>query len=165
MKPIDDKPQNKKFKIKKEYVFIVIVFALVAVLFLSNSLLSKDLFSSSKNKSLDYATTIENKLVNLLSNVDGVGKVKVMVTVDGSASEVVLKEIEEKVENGIKTRTESVVLVGGKPYVLSTENPKINGVCVVCEGADVLGVQVKIIEILTTSLKLDANCVRIIKMK
>ena len=166
MKPIEDKNQPKKQKkFKKEYVFAVLICVAVLILFIGNSFGGDKLFSQTKSVSDDYATILENKLIDILSDVEDVGKVNVFVTTAGSDSEVVLKETEEKVENGNKTHTETVVLVGGKPYVLSTENPKIIGVIVVCEGAEKLNVKMKITEILTTSLKLDASCVQIIKMK
>ena len=76
-----------------------------------------------------------------------------------------LKEVESKVVNGVKTTIESVVLVGGKPYVTKVENPKIIGVIVVCSGADDLNVRLSITEIINTTLKVDSDSVRIIKMK
>ncbi len=166
MKPIEDKnlPKNRKL-LKKEYFFVAIILIVVIVFFFFSNTGEIKLFSSSKEVNLDYASTLENKLKNILLDVDGVGKVNVLVTVEGSFEEIVLKESDEKFSDGIKTHSEKVVLVGGKPYVLSTKNPKITGVCVVCEGADNLNVKVKITEILTTTLKIDADCVRIIKMK
>ncbi len=166
MKPIDDNNSQKKLKsIKKEYVFILIICIVVVILFFWGNVGESKLLSSNKKESSDYSSTLENKLKNILSDVQGVGKVNVFISVEGGYSEIVLKEIEESIENGTKTLTEKVVLVGGKPYVISTENPKILGVCVVCEGADDVSVKMKIVEILTTTLKLDADCVRIIKMK
>lgn len=166
MKPIEDKnqPKNRK-KFKFEYLFAVAILIAVILFFFLTNTSGKGLFSSNKEEVLDYATSLEDKLEKIFSSVEGVGKVSVFISTNGSSSEIVLKESEEKVEQGVKTRVEKVVLVNGKPYVISTENPKIIGICVVCEGADNLGVQVKITEILLTTLKLDANCVRIIKMK
>ncbi len=166
MKPIEDNNRPKKQRLfKKEYVLAVLICVAVIGLFIWGNFNNTNLFSQTKSITSDYATTLENKLKNLLSDVEGVGKVNVFITTSGSDSEVVLKESEEKIENGVKTHTETVVLVSGKPYVLSTQNPKIVGVIVVCEGAENLNVKMKITEILTTSLELDASCVRIIKMK
>ena len=65
----------------------------------------------------------------------------------------------------IKTVKESIVLIGGKPFLVKTNNPKIVGVVVVCEGADDVSVKLSVVEIITTTLSINADKVRIIKMK
>ena len=166
MKPIDEnlKAPKKAKKVKKEYLIIAVLVAVVFAIFLSGSSVLSS-FSKDKGASEDYASQIENRLENLLSQVDGVGKVKVFVSTDGSASDVVLKEVEEELVDGVKNTIESVIMVGGKPYITKTENPKIVGIAVVCQGADNLSVKVTLTEIITTTLSVDAECVRIIKMK
>ncbi|MBO7215264.1 MAG: hypothetical protein J6V66_07240 [Clostridia bacterium] len=165
MKPIEDKQVvNKTKSIKKEYVFIAVLLVVVIAIFISNG----NLFSavnSGEHGNLDYASKIESKLEKLLSEVQGVGKVKVFVTTDGSFSEVVLKDSKQETVNGEKTTVESVILVGGKPYVTKTSNPNIIGIAVVCQGADSLSVKLNVTEIITTTLSVSADCVRIIKMK
>lgn len=166
MKPIEDKNQPKKTSLfKKEYLLALVICIVVVLFFFLSNLGESKLFKTSDQSTVDYGASLENRLKNILSDVDGVGKVNVFVSIDGSDSEVVLKEKEEKIENGVKTYSETVVLVGGKPYVISTQNPKVVGICVVCEGADNLSVKMQITEIISTTLKLDATCVRIIKMK
>ncbi len=161
---IVDKKSSSIFK--KEYLLILILTAVVIVIFLSGQDLSFSFFENEKQSlSSDYATTVEEGLKSILSDVDGAGKINVFVTVDGSQEEIVLKNVETKTENGIKTTVESIVLVGGKPYVTKTNNPRILGVAIVCEGADDLSVKLKITEIVTTTLNVNSDSVRIIKMK
>ena len=166
MKPIEDgkKVLKKQSKIKKEHVFIIVLSVVAVAIFLS----STSLFSSiktNKNETSGYENSVETRLENLLKEVDGVGKVKVFITTDGSYSEDVLKDVETKTENGSIVSEETVVLVGGKPYVTKTQNPKILGVAVVCQGGDNLSVKVLITEIITTTLSVNPECIRIIKMK
>lgn len=166
MKPIEDVKSNSKThkKLKKEHVLVFVLCAVVAVIFLSGSSLFSTL-KTSKKSTESYESIIETRLENLLKEVDGVGKVKVFVTTDGSIYEEVLKDVEIKSENGVNFTEESVVLVGGKPYVVKTNNPKIIGIAVACQGADNLSVKVLITEIITTTLSVNADCICIIKMK
>ncbi|MBQ3235592.1 MAG: hypothetical protein IJA97_05495 [Clostridia bacterium] len=166
MKPIEDGVATKKKgkQLKKEYLIIAILLAVIVAIFLSGSNVLS-LFKSAQLAEQNYESILENKLENLLCEVDGVGKVKVMISTDGGTQSVVLKEVSEDYSNGSKSTEETVILVGGKPYVTKTCNPNIVGVAVVCQGADNLSVKMTITEIITTTLSVNADCVRIIKMK
>ena len=159
---IDVKKLKKSIKIEYLIVIIISVLILIFLIFSEGGLGS----SSKKNASYEsYSITLEKNLEMLLSEVNGAGKIKVMVTVDGSEEQVYLKNSETIIENGVKTVKESIVLIGGKPYLVKTNNPNIVGVIVVCEGGDNLSVKVNLVEIITTTLSVNADCVRIIKMK
>ena len=164
MKQAPDVASKKSF-LKKEYLLIVVLTVIVVAIFLSGQDLNFNLIDKGEGGDDSYVTNLQNSLKNVLSDVEGAGKINVLITVDGSYEEVVLKNVETAVDNGVKTTVESIVLVGGKPYVIKVNNPKVLGVVVVCEGADVVDVKLKIIEIVTTTLKVDADSVRIIKMK
>lgn len=157
--------KTKKSILKKEYFLIIVLTVVVVAIFLSGQGLNFNFVDSADVDATNYVSNLQNSLKNILSDVDGAGKINVLITVDGSEEEVVLKNVETVVENGVKTEVESIVLVGGKPYVIKVNNPKVLGVVVVCEGADALDVKLKIIEIVTTTLKVDSDSVRIIKMK
>lgn len=164
MNRLPDK-QNKKSIIKKEYLLVIFLAVIAIVIFLSNSNLDFSYLNKETKEISDYVSTLESDLESVLKEVKGVGSVKVMITVEGSECEVVLKEVETTVENGVKTTKESIVLIGGKPYVTHVENPKIKGVVIVCSGADDLQVKMSITEIINTTLSVNSECVRIIKMK
>ena len=165
MKHNDNGESKKRVVIKKEYLFIILLTAIVIVIFLSGQKNNFSFLKGDSSESVDYVSEMENRLETLLCDVSGVGKINAFITVDGSSREIVLKNVEDKLIDGVKTSVESIVLVGGKPYVTKTENPKIIGVVIVCEGADDLNVRLSINEIVQTTLKVDADSVRIIKMK
>lgn len=153
----------KKFKI--EYLLIIFLSILALVIFFSSTKLDFG-FNFSKDKTdINQLTTLENKLQEILSSIDGVGKTLVTINIDGTAEEVVLKNTETVTENGATLKSESVVLVNGKPYVIKELSPKILGVVVVCEGANNLNVKVAITEVLTTILEVSSDNIRILKMK
>lgn len=159
---INAKNVIKKYKI--EYVFAVIITIVIAFIFLFGNV-DLSLFSSNTNNSSSFESELEAKLTKTIKNVQGAGKTNVVVTTDGTNKEEILKESITTYENGVKTTTESVVMVNGKPYVLKTYAPNVVGVVVVCEGANDLNVKLAITEILTTTLNVDCENIRILKMK
>ena len=150
-------------KIKIEYVLAVILTVLIVGIFLFQSF-DLSIFSNN-NSTASYEIELEKKLENTIKNVKGAGKTSVVITTDGTSAEEVLKESVTTYENGVKKTTESVVMVNGKPYVLKTSNPKIVGVVVVCQGANDLSVKLAITEIITTTLNVDCENIKILKMK
>lgn len=158
----ETKPLKKVFK--TEYIIVIIVAVLALILLFSSSSSLFD-FNKTEANSINYSEAVEKQLEVVLSEVKGAGKIKAMVTVDGSEEQIYLKNIESTLENGIKTVKESIVLIGGKPFLVKTNNPKIVGVVVVCEGADDVSVKLSVVEIITTTLSISADKVRIIKMK
>lgn len=151
-------------KVKIEYVLAVIIIVIVIVLFMFGSF-DFSLIQSNETNSTNYEIALERKLESLIKRVNGAGKTTVLLTTDGSNSEEILTESVTTYENGVKKTTETAVLINGKPYVVKTHNPNIVGVIVVCEGANDLSVKLAITEILTTTLNVDCENIRILKMK
>lgn len=162
------KNTNKESKktIKIEYVIAVILFAIVIVICFSN-FSGKNLFQTTKTEknSNSYELETENKLKEIFSQIDGVGKVEVDITLKNDGKVNVLKTTEKTEQSGKVTLKEQVVYLNGEPYKVSTENPEISGVVVICKGAENLLVKNKITEILTVVYKVSSENIRIIKMK
>lgn len=108
--------------------------------------------SDQTNMPEDYASLMEQRLKDILENVDGAGKVQVMITVKGTSEQVVEKDESysesrstqsENEENSIISdsisRSESTVYnnssSAGSPYVVKEMLPEVEGILVVAEGA------------------------------
>ena len=157
------KSAEKTKRIKIEYIIALVLVVLVAILFLSNGSFFSDLSAST---SLETSTeTYDKKLSEVLSKIENVGKVNAIITYKDNGKIEVLKNSETKVENGIKTTIESVVLVNGKPYVIKEYTPEIEGVLVVCEGAENIKVKMEITEVLTSIFNVSSDKIKILKMK
>ncbi len=136
-----------------------------------------------KNDNQDkYVEELEDKLENLLRNVNGVGNVKVMITLNSSSESVVLSEKNNSSssENSDKNENinaskesrnyeENVIFSedskGNKiPYVTREDNPKICGVAVVCEGGDNPGTVYKISEMIKALFDIPMNKISVIGM-
>lgn len=120
---------------------------------------------------------LEKRLVQTLSKVDGVGKVKVMITLKSSKEAVLNKDTpyeEEEEKNGESTRKsvsseEETVLIeeDGKsvPYVIKELEPEIEGVVIIAQGGANASVQKDITEAVTALFNVQANKVKVLKME
>lgn len=108
--------------------------------------------SSSQNIE-NYETSVENKLKNTLEDMDGVGKVQIMLYFESGEEQVPAfnvnkstSTIDETDNSGGKRTTtqnsdgDTVVMSkdGDKesPLILKKYKPKVTGVCIVAEGAE-----------------------------
>lgn len=124
---------------------------------------------------------LEEQVYDLITSIDGVGRAKVMVTLETSVEYVYAKEaktdtdVTRDISNGKSTKTtqkdkseETYIFVDGsdgKQALLTTEKaPRVKGVVVVCEGGDDKLVQSRIIDAVTTAFDIGANRVCVTKM-
>lgn len=129
----------------------------------------------------DYETSLEVRLAEILSQIQGAGAVHVMVTVNRS-SELILQSDISREENTVREsdpqggsrdnaelREESqTVLVGGsstsQPYVIGEIMPLVEGVVVACEGGDRPSVQAEISEAIQALFDLQPHKIKVCKM-
>lgn len=130
----------------------------------------------------DYVAALEKKLKEVLSKVDGVGKVEVMITLKSSAEKVVEKDIpntrsevtETDSEGGERitkesTSTETTVYVqeengGSSPYVIKELEPKIGGVIVIAEGGGNPVAARNISEAIMALFEVEVHKIKVMKM-
>ena len=131
----------------------------------------------------DYAGYWEQRLEDVLRYVDGAGNVKVLITLKESEHRIVEKDGPEEYKN-----TEETDSAGGSraigesriekntiyttnesgqsvPYVVKTIPPTVEGVVVIVQGANKQSVQDNIIEAIQVLFDIDANKIKIVKMK
>lgn len=126
-----------------------------------------------------YAAYLEQKLKNVLSAIEGVGKTEVVVTLKSSSEKIIDKEYSrtenqlEETDNTGGTRKsseqsyeENTVLVGednGTPYVLQELVPEIEGILVVAEGADSAVIEEEITDALAALFGISPHKIRVLK--
>jgi len=162
---------NEKFLGKNKLKIIIIIGAVgVALIFLS------ELFSSpSKPKAKtaqdistntsEYKSELENELVQILSNIQGVGEVKVMLTIEGSTEYVFAEEENSKYEESADKKSQDyqnkyVIIDNGgtkEALVKKVLKPKINGVIIVCEGGNSPIICEKIYKAVSAVLAISTN--------
>ena len=115
----------------------------------------------------DYVSSIESKLKSILSNINGAGKVEVMISVDGS-SEIQFATDETITTNGQTTeKTINIVFVTkdgvNQPIITSEKLPKINGVVVVSSGAKDTKVKLQLMSAVQTLINIDCDKIQILE--
>lgn len=130
----------------------------------------------------DYAESLERKLEQVLSRVEGVGEAKVMITLESSGEKVVEKDasfsdrstaeedsdgntsnISEK-EEGEETVYQSGSDGGQVPYVVEEKQPEIAGVIVVAEGGGQAVTANNITEAVMALFGVEAHKIKVMKM-
>lgn len=135
------------------------------------------------DESMEYCLALEARIEELLSVMDGVGKVQAMVTV--SASREMIVEKDEPVNRATVTETdgnggsrstnessfeyETIFATdseGNKtPYVVKQIEPQIQGITVVAQGGGNAVVQKNISDVLEALFHIEAHKIKVVKMK
>lgn len=130
----------------------------------------------------EYAGQMEQRLREILSRMEGVGQVRVMITLKSSQELVVEKEQpylrsstnENDAQGGnrsvnqLETEDNTVYRTDGsvsEPYVIKTLPPQIEGVVVVAEGAGSGTVNRTIVEMVQALFGVEAHKVKVVKME
>lgn len=120
-----------------------------------------------------YVKKQEARLVKALKQVDGVGKVKVMITVKSSTEAVINKDTpyEESTsedEKSVKEDEETILVEeDGKkvPYVVKRLEPEVEGVVVVAQGGGNDIVNQNIVDAVSVLFHISSYKVKVLKME
>ena len=126
-----------------------------------------------------YEIYLSGQLEEILSEMDGAGKVQAWVTLAGSSEKVLVQERDyeesllQEADSVGGTRTEEkndmneTVFTNnsGEPYVVKTLQPKVEGVLVIAEGAGNSVVKKNISEAVEVLFGIDAHRIKVAKKK
>lgn len=137
--------------------------------------------AAAASEEVDYITETEKRIETFLSNMEGVGRVRVMIRLDASAEKIVLKDqkqieedvaqsggdsrIENREENYAQTVTYSDDSGREIPYLVKTIYPKISAVAVCAEGGGSEAIREAIRQTLSALFGLEENRIVVTKMK
>ncbi|MGI6403948.1 MAG: hypothetical protein ACOX0K_07035 [Oscillospiraceae bacterium] len=129
-----------------------------------------------------YVAALEDKLQKLVSDIDKVGRAQVMITLESGVEYVYAQEEKRNTDTTREPGEDAAILVNQKEnveqkyilveteygkreaLVLTQRQPKVQGVVVVCEGADDIRVQEKLISVITTALGIPSTRVCVVKI-
>ena len=100
--------------IKKQYVIAIILFAAVLVIAFVSFGTNKT-SEASQTDTEKYVSVTEKRLEDALIKIDGVKRVKAVISVNGAIEQVYQTYEKSVTENGKTTGTTSTVFTGGKP--------------------------------------------------
>lgn len=150
---------------KKVQYLVVAILVLIAVITLIFSYLPKNNAEKVDDSISLYVSSLEKRLSDTLSKVDGAGNVSVVITVE-SGMETVLatKTTEKQTSSGVEKET-SPIIINGKPVVIKEKYPKVIGVLIVAQGAKNISVMQKLQQATVSLLDINLNQIEILSMK
>jgi stage III sporulation protein AG len=180
---------GKLFGKKTTAILFIIGIAGIALIFISEFIHpasdnSQQAVQTVQNSDIGtYESQTETRLENIIGEINGVGRVKVLVTAE--------RGVENIYEQDNKTTTDKTQQSGGDGSVQTQDNnnteqspiivnndsggqqalvktqiqPQIIGVVVVCDGGDNADVQESVVNAVSTALGLPTNEISIMKMK
>ena len=190
---INDKMQGKNNKVPN-FLIICLTVILVGILVViandffkstkasSTKPITEENTSSQSTSTQNYENTEENRLKAILEDINGVGRVNVMVTIEGTEEQVPAVNVNDSTSNtkekdntgGTRDTTQqnngSTVVFssdGSKnmPLIIKTYKPKVVGVVVVAEGAKDNYIQTQIREAVTRAFNIKPDKVSVYPMK
>lgn len=182
-----EKMNNKKF-INNLFIILLgsIILLIIANIFLDKEannpryLLDENKIEYDGMEKEDYSLYLEDKLVNILSELKGVGKVNVMVTLESTVEKVTVNNttkitestLEEDAEGGTRKveredLTREVLTKGNDDSLLVVKEikPNVQGVIVMAEGAEDPLIKETLYEAVKTVLGIKGNKVQIFSSK
>ncbi len=119
-----------------------------------------------KTDTSSYEEALERRLEEIISSVEGVGKCKVMITLEKDDRKIFAKDsyTEEK-----ENKYEYVIVRsrdgGDDGLVENTVMPEIRGVAVVCDGGDSAVVRTEVISLVSSVFSLSSARISVSKME
>lgn len=117
-----------------------------------------------------YEQEMEKRLEELLQSMEGVGNVKVMITLAASDERVILKDYDISEEPDASRTVESTIFYTDEngrenPYCQKIITPRVEGVVVVAEGGDDPGRIIEITDVIQSLFDVPIHKIRVVRMK
>ena len=166
-----------EFLKKNKFVLLLIVIGVVLLLlpsFGSKSEATNEKQQEETMSDTEYAVSMEKKLEELLSMVDGAGQVRVMLTLQSGCRTEYHSDVQtttDKSDDKEQTSEErkTVILSEGSAYdkaaVSAVEYPQFQGALVLCEGAERSAVKLNLIHAVSALTGLSSSQITVVKMK
>ena len=166
---------NKLKKIKHIQIYLAIGLAfIVIVLYFSlafpskkvvkNSSTNNDNIETNFSSSQEYVVYLENKLENVITNVKGVGKTSVFISLEKGFEYIYVTEEETSTtSNGTTVNKTNVVMLNGQPILKEEIYPKIKGIVVVAQGAGDVKIKMNILSLIQTVIDVENSKINILE--
>lgn len=170
---------SEKTKLNPKMLLVILLLVSgIAVLMLSelpgeSETASTQAETGTSADSREYERELEERLVSIISAIDGAGETRVMVTLESSSEDVYLnnsdygENIESGGENSFEKKDEYIIVdnsSGQGGIVIRRTEPRVRGVAVVCRGAGSETVKAQIVEAVTALLDISSARVSVAKM-
>ena len=153
---------------KYKYALIVLLLGM-ALLLIPGKKESKEQQQQTETKT-DYAQSMETRLTQVLSQIEGVGKVQVLLTLANEGRVEYHSDVQLTREDGSeREERKTVILSEGSAYdkaaVSSVETPSFQGALIVCEGGSNATVRLRLTQAVAALTGLSSEKITVVKMK
>ncbi|MBO7251498.1 MAG: hypothetical protein J6V25_02605 [Oscillospiraceae bacterium] len=162
------KDKQQAVHLLKKYGCMLLV--LIAGLILMATSETENQIQESSEPAIAAEETLEDSLENILSLIQGAGKVQVLLT--QKEGKLTLYQTDEDSSYGSQTqelRTQTVMVRDSQKeetgLIRQTIAPIYRGAVVVCQGADDPKVKLAMVEAVMDATGLPSNCITVLKMK
>lgn len=150
----------------KEYKYVALILAIGILLMLLPE--KQDMPDSAPVQSSEE--NLQTQLEEILSQIRGVGKVRVLLTVESGEKTLYIRDEDrsESSENS-QTRSEAVIITGSdraqQGLISQVLPPNYLGAVIVCQGGDLPEVKLAVVEAVCDAVGLTADKISVLKMK
>ena len=164
---IIEKIRNSDKKIK-----IIVAIGIIGILLILFSEAVPESVSKCESKKSDYSeyvSSLEDETKTVVESIEGAGKCIVLITLKASNENVYAKNTDENSSSGSISKSDEYVFYKGDsgetPVLLKEYFPQINGIAVVCSGADNYEVKESIISCLSSAFDIPTSKISVTKLK
>ena len=161
---IDKIRQDKKLTI----VLLIGVVGVVMLIFVRSDSETKtspeksEMTTAATYSTYDIEKIFENKLTEIISQINGAGKTSVVVSVASSGEYVYAKNIKMENDNDSMSEDSEIVIYesqngADEGLVISIKSPDVIGVAIVCEGGESSVVKAEITKLVTSLFGIGAD--------
>lgn len=152
-------------KLRQYRIPILVVLVGILLMNLPSFTMEKTVQSTVETQPMQQRN-IAQELTAILSQIQGVGKVQVMLTV--AKGEQTVYQVDESISDA-SVRTETVILTTSDRAeygLISQVLPEtFRGAIIVCQGGDKASVKLAVLDAVSKATGLDADCISVLKMK
>lgn len=157
----------------KNKIIIAVGFIGILLILLSELNFGSGTSPKEKNKNADmdyvsYVNSLNDQLTDLLTDMDGVGDCKVMITLRNTSESVYAKNSDSSSSDNSKSNSDEYVIYdsenGDSPILLKENFPDIEGVAIVCSGGDNIAVKEKVIKCVSALFNISSNRISVTKL-
>lgn len=155
---------------KYRYLVLILVIGIVMMLIPSKNKAQDTTDSIKDGIMINTYQDITQELTQVLSQMQGVGQVKVMLTI--SVGEQTIYQVDENSssnDSGASVQKETVIITGTdrieQPVVSYVKPPTYLGAIIVCHGADQPAVKLAVMDAVSKITGLSSDKISVVKMK
>lgn len=155
---------------KYKYVALVLLIGVILMLLPTKNTATQDDVSINEASGSDFSTDISAQLQEILSEIDGVGDVRVLLSyAAGERTEYQADETVTTSESGSTVKKETVIITDAdraqQSLISQIFPPEYLGAIVICDGADNTAVKLAVVEAVSKITGLGSDKISVLKMK